>query len=82
VCACGLASATGRRWRSRWYDTYVVAAPLNIGVQRYIGEAIIIHRPKTNKFYLHEVEIMEKPSTEFKTATEGSSARASRYWKK
>jgi hypothetical protein len=66
-----------KNWKSRGYSTYVIDAPIKIGVEDYIAEVIIEQsKNKKNKFYLHEVEKKEKAQSAFKTATERSAPQA------
>lgn len=65
-------------WKNRGYDTAVIAAPIRMGGVTYVAEVVVIQRPSSNKFYLHEVEIKERLEGAFKTPTEGSAPRTSR----
>lgn len=65
-------------WKNRGYDTAVIAAPIRMGGVAYVAEVVVIQRPSSNKFYLHEVEIKERLEGAFKTPTEGSAPRTSR----
>ncbi|MCL1926825.1 MAG: hypothetical protein FWF95_06800, partial [Syntrophorhabdaceae bacterium] len=47
-------------WKGRGYSTYVIAAPITIGAEKYIGEVVLNRKTKGTNFYLHEVEIQEK----------------------
>ncbi|MDL2060442.1 hypothetical protein MUN46_010890 [Mesosutterella sp. AGMB02718] len=45
-------------WKGRGYDTFVTAAPVSIGGERYICEAIVLEKgDKKKQFYLHEVNL-------------------------
>ncbi len=41
--------------KGRNYNTVMLAAPINIGIERYICQVILIRNKKENRFYLHEV---------------------------
>lgn len=59
-------------WKGRGYDTFVIAAPIEIGGKAYICETVITDSEKRTGFYLHEVELKEKVQDVFKTAINGT----------
>ncbi len=52
-------------WKGRGYDTYIVAAPIEISEQRAIVGVVITSNKNSNDYYLHEVAI--KDDVPFKT---------------
>jgi hypothetical protein len=65
-------------WKSRGYDTYVIAAPITICNVEYIAEVIINQDKDGQRFYLHEVEIKEKAQSALKTGMDTSAPQASK----
>ena len=49
-------------WKGRGYDTVVIAAPVTITEGAYEGEyfggCIVLHSPQLQRFYLHELELL------------------------
>lgn len=59
-----------RNWKGNSYDTVVFAAPIRIGNEDYY-QGVIVQRDKIadkQAFYLHEVAIIKKGASAFKTA--------------
>jgi hypothetical protein len=49
--------ASFQHWKGRGYDSYILAAPIQIGTEQYIADVIVNHhKDSTYTFYLHEVE--------------------------
>jgi hypothetical protein len=60
-------------WKGRGKDTYVIAAPVKIGNEGYVGIVIVTQSTVKNKFYLYEVVLQKNLRNGFKTFTkEGS----------
>ena len=57
-------------WKSRGYNTVVIAAPIQIGGDAYYVAAVIERdlSGKSQTYYLHEVSAIKKNSAPFKTA--------------
>lgn len=65
-------------WKNRKYDSYTIAAPIEIAGEGFVGVAIVTrgHGTNTNKFYLHEVVLQKNLLDEsIKTDTEADSHR-------
>ena len=60
-------------WKGRGYETYVVAAPVTIGVDRYFVGSVLISRKSGRRFYTHDL-IVERESRDapFKTGALGN----------
>jgi hypothetical protein len=66
-------------WKNRGYDTEVIDAVINIGIEEYIAEVIINKYPDgRNTYYLHEVEIKRKLQGIIQTGVDTGNPRASR----
>ena len=48
-------------WKGRGYETYVVAAPVTIGVDRYFVGSVLISPKSGHRFYTHDL-IVERES--------------------
>ena len=57
-------------WKGRGYETYVVAAPVTIGVDRYFVGSVLISPKSGHRFYTHDL-VVEKESRDapFKTGS-------------
>ena len=57
-------------WKGRGYETYVVAAPVTIGVDRYFVGSVVISPKSGRRFYTHDL-IVERESRDgpFKTGS-------------
>ncbi len=56
-----------KNWKGRGYDTAVIAAPVNIGGEVFVVEAVVERRGSGNKFYVHEVMQRERLGNAFQT---------------
>jgi len=58
-------------WKDRGYNTFVLAAPIDVQSGRYAGQyyigAIVIRNAKTQRYYLHELITQERGNQPFKT---------------
>ncbi|MBQ4614092.1 MAG: hypothetical protein IJB31_04105 [Akkermansia sp.] len=54
-------------WKGRGDDSYVIAAPVQIGGVSYVCEVVVMKGETRTGFYLHEVQIKEKLLDVFKT---------------
>ncbi len=54
-------------WKGRGEDSYVIAAPVQIGNTAYVCEVVVMKGETRTGFYLHEVQIKEKLLDVFKT---------------
>lgn len=59
-----------RNWKSRGYNTVVMAAPIEVGKEPYYVAAVIERNlgAESQRYYLHEVSVIKKNSAPFKTA--------------
>ena len=65
-------------WKNRKYDSYTIAAPIEIAGEGFVGVAIVTrgHGTNANRFYLHEVVLQKNLLDEsIKTDTEADSHR-------
>ncbi|MDR1373182.1 MAG: hypothetical protein LBJ17_08750, partial [Dysgonamonadaceae bacterium] len=62
-----------KNWKGRGKDTYVIAAPVQIGNKGYTGIVVVTQSTVKNKFYLHEVVLQENLRIGFKTGTQSGS---------
>ena len=63
-----------KNWKGRGTNTYVIAAPIRIGSENYVCEAIVeekVGRKAERRFYLHEVNLQSTVSDTIKTPTGG-----------
>lgn len=58
-----------KNWKGRSYDTYIIAAPVEIGGEQYIEAVVVFKNSETSRFYLHEVELKKRLEMPFKTGT-------------
>ena len=65
-----------KNWKGRGYDTIVLLAPIKIGKENHVCEVVIKQGVERQGFYLHEVELSEKFTDVFKTATGSTSANS------
>jgi len=61
-----------KNWKSRGYDTAVIAAPILIGEEEHISAVIAIRSRNTNLFYVHEVLTTRNGAMPFKTGARKS----------
>ena len=67
-----------KNWKNRNYDSYTIAAPVEIAGEGFVGVAIVTrgHGTNINKFYLHEVVLQKNLHDEsIKTDTKADSHR-------
>lgn len=65
-------------WKNRKYDSYTIAAPIEIAGEGFVGVAIVTrgHGTNANRFYLHEVVLQKNLLDEsIKTDTKADSHR-------
>jgi hypothetical protein len=60
-------------WKGRGKDTYVIAAPIGIGSNGYVGVVVVTQSQVRSKFYLHEVILQKNLRVGFQTGTETGS---------
>jgi hypothetical protein len=69
-----------RNWKGRSYDSYILIAPIKIGVIEYVADVIINHhKDGTYTFYLHEVEKKEKLQGAIHTSYDTRTPEASKF---
>ena len=63
-----------KNWKGRGVDSFVLAAPIKIGNEMYVCEAIVEQKSNGNerRFYLHEVNLQSLLSETIKTPTGGA----------
>ena len=57
-----------KNWKSRKYDTAVIAAPIKIDGEPYLVGAVVIRNIDNQRFYTHDVEIIKESEPPLKTA--------------
>ena len=66
-----------KNWKGRMYDTFVLAAPIDVQSGRYAGQyyigAIVMRNANTQRYYLHELITQERGNQPFKTRASLSS---------
>ena len=65
-------------WKGRGEDSYVIAAPVQIGNAAYVCEVVVMKGETRTGFYLHEVQIKEKLLDVFKTGVVTGTSGASK----
>ncbi len=65
-------------WKGRGEDSYVIAAPVQIGNTAYVCEVVVMKGETRTGFYLHEVQIKEKLLDVFKTGVVTGTSGASK----
>ena len=65
-------------WKGRGEDSYVIAAPVQIGNTAYVCEVVVMKGETRTGFYLHEVQTKEKLLDVFKTGVVTSTSGASK----
>ncbi len=65
-------------WKGRGEDSYVIAAPVQIGNTAYVCEVVVMKGETRTGFYLHEVQIKEKLLDVFKTGVITGTSGASK----
>lgn len=65
-------------WKGRGEDSYVIAAPVQIGNASYVCEVVVMKGETRTGFYLHEVQIKEKLLDVFKTGVVTGTSGASK----
>lgn len=64
-------------WKGRGEDSYVIAAPVQIGNASYVCEVVVMKGETRTGFYLHEVQIKKKLLDVFKTGVVTGTSGAS-----
>lgn len=66
-----------KKWKGRNYDSYVFAAPIQIGEQRAYTAVVVTKSEQDNRYYLHEVTddkgniiVIKKDDASFKSKSE------------
>lgn len=69
------------KWKGRNYDSYVFAAPIQIGSQKAFVAVVVTKSAKDNRYYLHEVSdnegniiIIKKDDVSFKSKSEADNS--------
>lgn len=65
-------------WKGRGEDSYVIAAPVQIGNTAYVCEVVVMKGETRTGFYLHEVQIKKKLLDVFKTGVVTGTSGASK----
>jgi len=60
--------ASETNWKGRGKDRFILAAPIDIGGESYVGIVVVQRAEDNQRFYLHEVGIKEKLRQSSKTA--------------
>jgi len=60
ILSNGRVISKSQDWKGRGYDSSVIAAPISIGDEQYVGIAVVIKEQNKNRFYLHEVALTKR----------------------
>lgn len=61
-------------WKGRNYDTVVIAAPIMIGSEEYYMGVVVVKTAADDRFYVHEVLIIQDGASAFKTGSLANAA--------
>lgn len=49
-----------KNWKGRGYDSYILVAPVKIGEEQCVAFVVVNKNENSNRFYLHEVGVLEE----------------------